>query len=196
VTESAEPTIFEDLNCALSNNVGSLRATRDFTYDELAKRADLSKGMVVQIEQGRTNPSIGTLCKLANALGVTISRLIEEPNQPTTMKTVLSELPNLWTGPDGSAAKLLAGVDGANLVEFWDWVLLPGHQHASAAHPNGTKEMVYVLKGRLCIEQGSMSVTVKAHETVLLSGDESHSYTNKSRGKTHFALVVIEPSLV
>lgn len=194
MNESIEPTALEDLNSILSNNVSGLRNTRDFTYDELAERAGLSKGMVVQIEQGRTNPSIGTLCKLANALGVTINRLIEEPTRLTTKKIALSELPNLWTGPDGSAAKLLAGVDGADLVEFWDWQLLPGHQHTSAVHPHGTKEIVYVLKGSLDVELGSTSVTAKAHETVLLPGDQRHRYINKSKAKTHFAMVVIEPT--
>jgi len=194
MNESIEPSVLEDLNSILSNNVSGLRNTRDFTYDELAERAGLSKGMVVQIEQGRTNPSIGTLCKLANALGVTINRLIEEPTRLTTKKTALSDLPNLWTGPDGSTAKLLAGVDGADLVEFWDWELLPGHQHTSAAHPHGTKEIVYVLKGSLSIEMGPTSITVNARESVLLLGDQSHNYINESKVKTHFAMVVVEPT--
>ncbi len=194
MNESNERTVLEDLNSTLSDNVRGLRAIRDLTYDELAERAGLSKGMVVQIEQGRTNPSIGTLCKLANALGVTINRLIEEPTRLLTKKTVLSELPNLWKGPDGSVAKLLAGVDGANLVEFWDWELLPGHQHSSAAHPHGTKEVVYVLKGSLTVEIGSSSVSAKAGEAVLLPGDQIHKYMNKSKAKTHFAMVVIEPT--
>ncbi|MGI9293605.1 MAG: cupin domain-containing protein, partial [Pseudomonadales bacterium] len=83
---------------------------------------------------------------------------------------------------------------GADLVEFWDWELLPGHQHASAAHPRGTKEVVYVLKGSLSVEVGSTSVTVKAREALLIPGDQSHKYENESRVKTHFAMVVIEPT--
>lgn len=194
MNQTNERNVLEDLNSTLSENVRRLRTNRDLTFDELAKRAGLSKGMLVQIEQARTNPSIGTLCKLANALGVTINRLIDEPTQLATKKTNLSELPNLWKGPDGSAAKLLAGVDGANLVEFWDWELLPGHQHTSAAHPQGTKEVVYVLKGYLNIEVGSTSVTAKAHEVVLIPGDQSHRYINKAKARNHFVMVVIEPT--
>ena len=194
MNEPHKQTSLESLNSTLSDNVRGLRAVRDLTYDELAERAELSKGMVVQIEQGRTNPSIGTLCKLANALGVTINRLIEEPMRASTKKIVLSELPNLWRGPEGSAAKLLAGVDGANLVEFWDWELLPGHRHESTAHPQGTKEIVYILKGSLTIEVGSKTVIAKVREAVLLPGDQSHKYINKSKSKTQFAMVVVEPT--
>lgn len=193
MTKSSEHTVLDQLNSTLSNNVRRLRTIRGLTYDELAERAGLSKGMLVQIEQARTNPSIGTLCKLANALGVTISHLIEEPTRLTTKKTIMSELPNLWKGQKGSVAKLLAGVDGADLVEFWDWELLPGHQHKSAAHPNGTKEIVYVLKGSLSVEVGSTSITAKAREALLLPADQSHSYLNQSKVKTHFTMVVIEP---
>jgi transcriptional regulator with XRE-family HTH domain len=191
----SEVTILDEVNTTLSKNVRRLRATRDFTYDDLAALAGLSKGMLVQIEQGRTNPSIGTLCKLANALGVTISRLIEEPTQLAMKKTVLSQLPNLWGGPEGSTAKLLAGVDGANLVELWDWKLLPGHHHTASAHPVGTKEVVYVLKGSLVIEIGTSSIAAKAQEAVLIRSDQDHQYRNDARSSTHFAMVVIEPSL-
>ena len=189
-----ERTALESLNATLSNNVRLLRSKRALTYEELALRAGLSKGMLVQIEQARTNPSIGTLCKLANALGVTINRLIDEPTSLATSKTKLSELPNLWTGPEGSVAKLLAGVDGASLVEFWDWELLPGHQHSSAAHSPGTKEIIYILKGSLDIDVGAASITARVRESVLLPGDQCHQYVNNSRSKAHFAMVVIEPS--
>ena len=189
-----ERNVLENLNLTLGENVKRLRTVRELTLDELAELAGLSKGMLVQIEQARTNPSIGTLCKLANALGVTINRLIDEPSQLATKKTVLSELPNLWKGPDGSAAKLLAGVDGANLVEFWDWELLPGHKHESPPHPQGAREIVYVLKGSLDIEVGSTSVSAKAHEAVLIPGDQIHCYANNSKARTHFAMVVIEPT--
>ena len=189
-----EHTALDELNTTLGQNVRGLRTSRNLTYDELAERAGLSKGMLAQIEQARTNPSIGTLCKLANALGVTINRLIDEPTRLATKKTTLSELPNLWKGPEGSAAKLLAGVDGADLVEFWDWELLPGHQHVSAPHPQGTKEIVYVLKGTLNVEVGSISVAAKAREALLIPGDEIHKYMNNSKTKSHFAMVVIEPT--
>ena len=183
------------VNMTLSKNVRYLRAHRGLTLDELAGRATLSKGMLVQVEQARTNPSIGTLCKLANALGVTIARLIDEPAQQSVRKTSRAQLSNRWTGPAGSSAKLLAGIDGANLIEFWDWELQPGHCHISVPHPPCTNELVYVIKGSLTVVVGDRSYSAKAHEALQVPGDQNHRYRNNSRSKNHFFMVVIEPGV-
>ncbi|MEM7111238.1 MAG: XRE family transcriptional regulator [Chloroflexota bacterium] len=189
----AENISLETVNSTLSKNVRQLRARRSLTLDELASQAGVSKGMLVQIEQSRTNPSIGTLCKLANALGVTISRLIEEPVQPLIKKMKLAQLTNFWKGPVGSTAKLLAGIDDRNLIEFWDWELESGHGHRSDPHPRGTKEVVYVLKGLLSVTVGDMTYTVNAHEAILIPGDQHHQYKNEAKSNTHFVMVVVEP---
>ena len=195
MNDLVERTDPDSVNTTLSKNVRQLRAHRGLTLDELASCAGLSKGMLVQIEQARTNPSIGTLCKLANALGVTIARLIDEPAQQSVRKTSRAQLSNRWTGPAGSSAKLLAGIDGANLIEFWDWELQPGHCHISVPHPPGTNELVYVLKGSLTVVVGGRNYSAKAHEALQMPGDQNHQYRNNTRSKTHFFMVVIEPGV-
>ena len=70
------------VEAALANNLREWRARRGWSQTELAARAGLSKGMLVQIEQSQTNPSIATLCKLANALGVALPRLVEVADEP------------------------------------------------------------------------------------------------------------------
>ena len=193
MNDLVERTDPDSVNTTLSKNVRQLRTHRGLTLDELASRAELSKGMLVQIEQARTNPSIGTLCKLANALAVTITRLIEEPTQQPVKKSSREQLTNLWKGPIGSVAKLMAGVDGADLVEFWDWELKPGHYHIGVPHPQGTKEILYVLKGELTVLVDDLEYNAKTHEALLIPGDQNHKYRNDSRSRTHFAMVVIEP---
>jgi POT family proton-dependent oligopeptide transporter len=46
------------MNEAIARRVASLRKGGQLTFDALAARSDISKGMLVQIEQGRANPSI------------------------------------------------------------------------------------------------------------------------------------------
>ncbi|MEU8248015.1 helix-turn-helix transcriptional regulator [Nonomuraea sp. NPDC048916] len=42
----------------------------------------MSRGMLVQVEQARTNPSVSTLTRIASALGVTVARLVEVADVP------------------------------------------------------------------------------------------------------------------
>ncbi|MEQ1524917.1 MAG: helix-turn-helix transcriptional regulator [Aestuariivirga sp.] len=61
---------------AVANRISALRKAQDLTFDALARRAGVSKGTLVQIEQERANPSIATLCRLAAALGVSVAELV------------------------------------------------------------------------------------------------------------------------
>ena len=67
----------ETVTGAVAQHVRALRLGRGWSLDELSGRSGVSKGMVVQIEAARTNPSIGTLCRIADAFGVTIAQLLE-----------------------------------------------------------------------------------------------------------------------
>jgi transcriptional regulator with XRE-family HTH domain len=61
-----------------------LRQRLYLTQRELADRAGLSPAIVQSLEQGqRLDPRVSTVLKLAQALGVSIGELIEEP-APTT----------------------------------------------------------------------------------------------------------------
>lgn len=54
-----------------------LRTAARLTQDQLAAKAEVSQGLISQIEIGRVpNPQLDTLEKLAGALGVDIATLV------------------------------------------------------------------------------------------------------------------------
>src|SRR5262245_52748370 len=96
---------------AVARRLSSLRKAQHLTFDALARRAGVSKGTLVQIEQERANPSISTLCRLAAALGVSVADLVAPASeaQSTVRLMAASDARRLWTGPHGGSAVLLAG---------------------------------------------------------------------------------------
>ncbi len=65
-------------NQDLSKNLKKLRDKKGFSQDRLAKLADVANNTVIKIEQGENkNPTLETLKKLANALGVSLDDLIK-----------------------------------------------------------------------------------------------------------------------
>ena len=65
-------------NQELSKNLKKLREKKGFSQDRLAKLADVANNTVIKIEQGENkNPTLETLKKLANALGVSLDDLIK-----------------------------------------------------------------------------------------------------------------------
>src|SRR5712672_368798 len=118
------------LNGAIARRIALLRKGKQQSFDELAVRSGVSKGMLVQIEQGRANPSISTLCRLAAGLGVSVAELISadsDARSPVHV-TATDESRVLWKGPNGGSAALLVGSDGPDMLELWSWTLEPGEK--------------------------------------------------------------------
>jgi transcriptional regulator with XRE-family HTH domain len=65
-------------NQELSKNLKKLREKKGFSQDRLAKLADVANNTVIKIEQGdNKNPTLETLKKLSDALGVSLDDLIK-----------------------------------------------------------------------------------------------------------------------
>lgn len=60
----------------LANTLKTLRARRRVTQADLANKADLSRGYLIRLEQGKQDPTLGVLRRLAKALKVPLTRLV------------------------------------------------------------------------------------------------------------------------
>lgn len=62
----------------MGRRLKQLREARDFRRQELAERADISREYLRRLEAGRQDPdpTVGTLQRLAKALGVKITELL------------------------------------------------------------------------------------------------------------------------
>ena len=61
----------------IGRRVRAGRTERGWTLDVLAQRSGVSRRMLINVEQGATNPSIATLLRLADALGIGLPALVE-----------------------------------------------------------------------------------------------------------------------
>ena len=181
------------LAVAIGDRVRQERLGRRWTLDQLAGAAGVSRRMVINVEQGVANPSVGTLLRLSEALGVGLPALVEPPQQAPVKVTRRGEGPALWTSAAGGRGVLVAGIDLPDVVELWDWTLAPNDQHASEAHPAGTRELVHVQEGTVEVQVGDQKVTLRVGDAVAFPGDVAHAYANGSERPARFSLAVFEP---
>jgi transcriptional regulator with XRE-family HTH domain len=171
------------------------RQARGWTLDQLAATASVSRRMVVSVEQGAVNPSVGTLLRLSDALGVGLPALVEPPEAKPVKVTRSGEGAELWTGPAGGRGVLMAGTTPPDVVELWDWSLGPGDRHVSEAHANGTKELVHVLQGAITVEVDDQVIMLESGDAVAFPGDVDHAYANPGERPARFSLAVFEPGV-
>jgi DNA-binding XRE family transcriptional regulator/quercetin dioxygenase-like cupin family protein len=181
------------LALAIGVRVRQERQSRSWTLDQLAAAAGVSRRMVVNVEQGAANPSVGTLLRISDALGVGLPALVEPPQPKPVKVTRRGDGAALWSSDSGGRGVLVAGTGPPDVIELWDWTLGPGDHHASEGHTPGTKELVQVQQGTITVEVAGQSVTLDADDAVAFPGDVAHSYANPRTRPARFSLAVFEP---
>lgn len=81
----------EDILIQISNRIKSLRREKRITIQELADRAEVSKGWISQIDNGRTVPSLTVLVDIVKSLDVDLGQFfgdirLSENRNPVLVK--------------------------------------------------------------------------------------------------------------
>ncbi|MER5399073.1 XRE family transcriptional regulator [Streptomyces sp. NPDC002599] len=181
------------LTQSLARNVKRWRTERGFTLEALAARAGVSRGMLIQIEQARTNPSLGTVVKIGDALGVSITTLLDYEQGPRVRIVPADQAVRLWHTEAGSYNRLLAGTEAPGPLEMWDWRLMPGEGSPSDPHPSGTVELVHVISGDLTLTVDGVDHHVPEGASVSFEADTPHTYANRSEVPVEMVMAVSVP---
>jgi transcriptional regulator with XRE-family HTH domain len=187
------PGSVEEINAAVALHVRALRTGRGWSLDELSGRSSVSKGMLVQIEAARTNPSVGTLARIADAFGVTVARLLQPAADRSVHLSDSQDAPVLWRGGRGGMGRLLRGLSEPNFVELWDWRFAPHERYESEDHQPGTREMAHVLVGEIVVTVDGVDHVVMTGQTLDFRGDRSHSYRNNTDNPARLVMIVTMP---
>ena len=179
----------------IGERVRAERQARSWTLDQLAEVSEVSRRMLINIEQGAANPSIGILLKISDALGVGLAALVDVPRQAALQVTPSGGGPVLWSSAAGGSAVLVASTTPPQVVELWDWTLGPGDRYAHDGHAAGTEELLHVLSGEVLVEVAEQHTVLSTGDAVSFASDLPHAYANPSQKPARFALSVFEPDV-
>ena len=180
------------VSLAVANRIRNWRKDKKLSLDELSRRANVSKGMLVEIEKGAANPSIAILCKLAAALGVSVADIVNVSSEPVVHVIEKQAIPVLWQGAKGGSARLLAGTAGPDMIELWQWEMQPGEHFSSPGHPAGTCELLHVNEGVLSLTVGETVTQVEAGASAVAKTEAAHGYGNEGDTVLRFTMTVAE----
>ncbi|WP_411698771.1 helix-turn-helix domain-containing protein [Conyzicola sp.] len=184
------------LAAAIGGRIRRERIAREWTLDQLAEAARVSRRQLVNIEQGEANPSIGTLLGMSDALGIALQTLVEPPTSRAVTLTRAGEGVQLWAGEHGGRGVLLVSSRPPEVVVLWDWRLNAGDRHESEPHRRGTTELLHALAGVVTLEVGDDRFELAAGDALMFPGDVPHAYGNDGVEPAQFSLTVYEPRTV
>ena len=61
----------------LGDNLKRIRTEKDISQGDIARALEMDKSFVSNIENGKTNPTLATIAKLAKAIRVSIDELLK-----------------------------------------------------------------------------------------------------------------------
>ena len=162
----------------IGNKLKELRVLKGLTQEELADRAELSKGFISQLERNLTSPSIATLMDILQCLGTTIGEFFNEaPDEQIVFgrqdyfEKFDTELQNeiKWIIPNAQK----------NIMEPILLTLMAGGS-TSPDNPHEGEEFGYVLQGSVSIHLGNKIYKAKKGESFYFTADKKHYLTSKN----------------
>jgi transcriptional regulator with XRE-family HTH domain len=183
------------LNRRIGARVRHHRTGRGWTLDDLASRSGVSRRQLITIERGDGNPSIATLLRLSDALGIGLPVLVAVERPSNSTITRAGRAPVLWSGPHGGRASLVAATEPPDVVELWDWTMHPGEHHHTGAHRSGTRGLLHVRAGRVDLSVGEQTDRLVTGDAATFHGDLPHGYATPVDASTpaRFTLTVFQP---
>lgn len=177
-------------------NIGAkikeLRVAKALTQEELADRAELSKGFISQLERDLTSPSIATLVDILQCLGTNLNEFFCEEDQEQIVfhyedyfEKIDTELSNKieWIIPNAQK----------NIMEPIRVTLEAGGSTYPDL-PHEGEEFGYVLKGSVSVHIGKQSFKAKKGESFYFIPSKRHFIKNTGKGPAVLIWVSSPPS--
>ncbi|MDO4330085.1 MAG: helix-turn-helix domain-containing protein [Lachnospiraceae bacterium] len=155
-----------------------LRVLKGLTQEELADRAELSKGFISQVERELTSPSIATLMDILQCLGTTIGEFFNE----TLEEQIVFGKADYFEKNDTEYRNNIKWIIPNAQKNTMEPLLLT-LEAGGATYPDNPhegEEFGYVLSGSISIHLGNKVYKAKKGESFYYVADKKHYLTSKS----------------
>ena len=181
---------------ALSGQLGAtvqrLRKAYNLSLSELSQQSGVAKSIISQIERNETNPTLATIWRLAQALDVSIERVLQSSaDEPFLEKTSRADTPILVSDEGRCRLAIIGWIKTVEWLQVYDFSAEPGGVLESEAHQRGSIESLSLYEGELCVEVGGAVETVRAGETLRYRGDRTHVIRNQGQVPARATMVCI-----
>lgn len=179
-----------DIETIIARRIKSLRTQRGWSLEELARRSGVSRAMISRIERQEASPTAGLLSRLADALAVTLSGLMNSPQMSRQQVSRRDAQPQ-WRDPQtGYLRRLVSPSGGEHDTDIVAIDLPPGAKVRYDAHTAPDEQQVLLLQGRLRLIVGGEVLDLQPGDCTRMPLDADHVFENPSSDTAHYLVVV------
>ncbi len=180
-------------NVDVGERLRVIRSMRRQTLREVAERAGLSESFLSQVERGRSSASIGSLRRIAEALGISIADLFQ-PGGLTEPRVLRREdRPTVAFGVLGR--KMLLTPRPLHQLEVIVGEFDPGGSTGAEQYAHGdSEELFVVLRGRVLLELGDDHHELEPGDSIDYQSSTPHRISNAGDELAEVMWIISPPS--
>ncbi len=171
-------------------NLRRLRQQNGLSLEKLAAKSGVSRAMLGQVELGQSAPTINVLWKIARALDVPFSRLLEASDASKTIVLRRRDGRLLTNQTSTFSTRALFPNDSQLRAEFYELTIKPGATENAEPHAPGTIENLVLTKGVAEIEVAGERHLLAPGDSILFAADTPHAYSNPAETDAVLYLVM------
>jgi transcriptional regulator with XRE-family HTH domain len=181
----------------LGIRIRALRRERNLTLERLSELANLSVGIVSQIERGRGNPSFATLAQLAHGLDIPVGRLLhvaENHKSPVVRRGERRRLDGHGLGYDdgGQYELLIPDLTGALEVVWVEHS--PGYDTSATPYRHNGEEFGLVIEGQVVVHLDGVAHDLGPGDSIRYDSSVPHWYSNPGPENCRAVWVITPPT--
>ncbi|HAM33408.1 MAG TPA: hypothetical protein DDX05_08535 [Deltaproteobacteria bacterium] len=164
----------------VGEHIRAFREKQGLTVQQFAEKTGFSAALLTQVENRMVSPSLGTLVKIANTFGTTVSSFIggkEEREFSIVRKEDRTTVSRVGLKDGGKSSytyeSLGAGKAGRKMEPFLVR-LQPLSEPPSARSVHDGEEFLYVLSGKVSVCLGSLSDVLEEGDSIYYNSTIPH----------------------
>ena len=169
-----------DPEVQVGDHIRQFREEVGVSLQQLAEKTGFSSALLSQIENRMTSPPLGTLVKIANALGTSVSAFIGGKEERAfsivrkTDRTTVSRVGLKEGGQSAYAYEALGVGKAGRKMEPFLVRLQPLSESPTARSAHDGEEFLYVLSGKVTVCLGNLSDVLEEGDSIYYNSTIPH----------------------
>ncbi len=182
--------------CLGKGTIKKVRQASGMTLKALSEVTDLSQAFLSEVENGKGNPTVETLRRIAEGLNISLFDILAE--EEPFMQVVRAKERKTIEAPEYNVEyELVSSMIPFAKSQVIMTYLYPGASTADKPESHGTgagEEVAFVLSGTIQIQAKNSVDVLKEGDSVRFNPFYPHRYINVGESRAAFLIIVTPPS--
>jgi transcriptional regulator with XRE-family HTH domain len=177
----------------ISNKIKEIRKEKGITIQEVADRAGVSKGLISQIENNRTIPSLLVLINIINALNIDLNEFFKDFNSELDSGPVVVRKKDTYSPFEKESAigfhykRIFTSAMDSSTMDIVLLELLPDAQRPMVE--TEAYEYKYIISGQVEYIFNDQTISLEEGDSIFFNGRLSHTPRNVGSEKAVMLIV-------